>query len=83
MNMNNQYQSVERCGCCGGFKVDAKAVARMAEKLIDEVGVGRLRERLGVSESMMRSLRNGTRRWGWRHVEKMVAMAGKGYCGED
>jgi hypothetical protein len=62
--------------------VDSRNAGRVAEKMIERDGFESVRRRLGICASGLRSLRNGTRRWGWKHVEKLARMVGgDGYEG--
>jgi hypothetical protein len=58
--------------------VNQRAVGREVEKLIEEVGFEKVRVMFGISGSGLRSLRNGTRGWGWKHVEKLANKLGGG-----
>lgn len=54
------------CSCGPG--VNQRRVAEAVAGLVAAMGVGVVRERLGVAESTYQSLILGRRKWGWVHV---------------
>lgn len=72
--MDFEYQTDDRCRCCGAPLVDAGRVGRLADGLIQAHGVDFVREALGITESGLRSLRNGTRRWSWVYLGKLLEL---------